>query len=369
MTDMLRKIGKILRAHGKELNPSSLKTVASSIPTVLSLDNGDTITNPYDTANTFNNYFASIAETTKKSIKCTHKHFSDYLSNESDSTIFLQPTDKEEIANIISCLNSSKASGPNSIPYRILFLLKNDISKQLADLFNLSFFTGVFPSVLKTAKVVPVFKKDSKLDYSNYRPISLLSNIEKILEKLMYKRLYTFLNNNNIIYNLQFGFRQQYSTSHALINITEIIRKALDDGNIGCGVFVDLQKAFDTVDNQILLAKLSHYGICGVSNDWFKSYLSNHSQYVSINGYDSGLAAINCGVPQGSVLGPLLFLLYINDLNQAIKFCKVHDFGDDTNLLCLGNSIKKLNKLVNADLKHLVNWLNGNKISLNVKKN
>ena len=238
----------------------------------------------------------------------------------------------------------------------------------MADLFNLSFLTGVFPSVLKTAKVVPVFKKDSKLGYSKYRPISLLSNIEKILEKLMYKRLYTFLNKNNIIYNLQFGFRQQYSTSHALINITEIIRKALDDGNIGCGVFVDLQKAFDTADHQILLAKLSQYGIRGVPNDWFKSYLPNRSQYVSINGYDSGLAVINCGVPQGLVLGPLLFLLYINDLNQAIKFWEVHHFADDTNLLCLGNSIKKLNKLANVDLKRLVNWLNANKISLNVKR-
>ena len=163
----------------------------------------------------------------------------------------------------------------------------------MADLFNLSFTTGVFPSVLKTAKVVPVFKKDSKLDYSNYRPISLLSNIEKILEKLMYKRLYTFLNKNNVIYNLQFGFRQQYSTSHALINITENIRKALDDGNIGCGVFVDLQKAFDTADHQILLTKLNHYGIREVSNDWFKSYLSNCYQYVSLNGYESDLAALN----------------------------------------------------------------------------
>ena len=130
--------------------------------------------------------------------------------------------------------------------YRILFLLKNEILKQLADLFNLSFMTVIFPSVLETAKVVPVFKKDSKLDYSNYRPISLLSNIEKIFEKLMYKRLYTFLN-KNVIYNLQFGFRQQYSTSHALINITENITKHLDDGNIGCGVFVDLEKATDTV--------------------------------------------------------------------------------------------------------------------------
>ena len=167
--------------------------------------------------------------------------------------------------------------------------------------------TSVFSSLLKTSKLSPVFKKDSKLDYSNYRPISLLSNIEKRLEKLMYKRLYTFLNNNNIIYNLQCGFRQQYSTSHALANITEIIRKALDNGNIGCGVFVDLQKAFDTIDHQILLAKLSHYGICEVANDWFKS--SNRSQYVSINGYDSGLATINCGVPQGSVLGPRAILV------------------------------------------------------------
>ena len=166
----------------------------------------------------------------------------------------------------------------------------------------------------------------------------------------MYKRLYTFLDNKNIIYDLQFGFRQQYYTSHALINITENIRKALDDGNTGCGVFVDLQKAFDTIDHQILLAKLNHYGIRGVSNDWFKSYLSNRNQYVSINGYKSGLSAINCGVPQGSVLGPLLFLLYINDLNQAIKSCKAHHFADDTNLLCLSNSITKLNKQVNADL-------------------
>ena len=216
--------------------------------------------------------------------------------------------------------------------------------------------TGVFPLVLKTAKVVPVFKEDSKLDCSNYRLISLLSNVEKILENLMCKRLYTFLNNNNVIYNFQFGFRQQYSTSHALINITENIRKALDGGNTGCRVFVDFQKAFDTADHQILLAKLNHYGIRGLSNDWFKSYLSNRNYSTSINGFDSSLAAINCGVPQGSVLGPLPFSLYMNDLNQAINFCKVH------------KSIKKLNKLVNADLKHLVNWLNASKISLNVKK-
>ena len=143
--------------------------------------------------------------------------------------------------------------------------------------------TGVFLSVLKTAKVVSIFKKYSKLDYSNYRPISLLLNIEKILAKLMYKRLYIFLIENNVIYNLQFEFRQQYSTSHTLIEITENIRKALDEGNIGCRIFVYLQNAFDTVDYQILLAKWNHYGICRVSIDRFKSYLSNCNQYVCLN--------------------------------------------------------------------------------------
>ena len=138
----------------------------------------------------------------------------------------------------------------------------------------------------------------------------------------MYKRLYTFLDNKNVINDLQFGFRQQYST-HVLINITKNKRNALYDGNIGSGVFVDLQKAFDIVDHQILLVKLNHYGIFGVSNDWFKSYLPNHNQYVSINGYKSGLAAINCRVPQGSVLGPLLFLLDIMTLikqQNLVKF-------------------------------------------------
>ena len=132
---------------------------------------------------------------------------------------------------------------------------------------------------------------------------------------------------------------------------------------------INLQKAFDTVDHHISLAKLNHHGIRGVSNNlndskdfqWFKSNLSNRNHFVSINGYDSGLAAINCGVPQCSILGSVLFLLCINDLNQARKFCKVHHFADDTDFLCLSYSIKKLNKLVSADLKHLFNWIQANK--------
>ena len=184
----------------------------------------------------------------------------------------------------------------------------------------------------------------------------------------MYNRIYIFFSENNLIYSLQFGFRQKYSTVHALISLTENIRKNLDEGNIGCGIFVDLQKAFDTVEHDILLSKLEHYGIRGLANDWFKSYLSNRKQYVSINGYDSNLADVKFGVPQGSVLGPLLFLIYINDLNQALRFCKVHHFADDTNLIHLSKSVYRLNKYLNLDLKNLTYWLNANRISLNVEK-
>ena len=268
----------------------------------------------------------------------------------------------------MSSLDSYKSSGPNNIPVKILKLLKNDISQQLSDIFNMSFSTGQFPSVLKIAKVIPIHKKQSRVDYTNYRPISLLSNIEKIIEKLMYKRLSNFLDINNVIYLLQFGFRPKYSTAHALINLTESIRQSLAEVSFGCGKFVDLQQAFDTVDHKILLHKLEYYGIQGVCNDWFKSYLSDHKQFVSINGYNSDLMPGDYGVPQGSVLGPLLFLIYINDLHKVIRYCKVHHFADDTNLFHTSKSVKNLNKQINRDMKHLNNWLSANKISLNVEK-
>ena len=184
----------------------------------------------------------------------------------------------------------------------------------------------------------------------------------------MYNRMYKFFSDNNLIYSLQFGFRQKYSTVHALISLKENIKKNLYEGNIGCGIFVDLQKAFDTVEHEILLSKLEHYGIRGLANEWVKSYLSNRKQYVSISGYDSNLADVKFVVLQGSVFGLLLFLIYINDLNQALKFCKVHHFADDTNLIHFSKSVYRLNKYVNLDLKNLTYWLNVNRISLNVKK-
>ena len=159
----------------------------------------------------------------------------------------------------------------------------------MSELFNLSFSHGVFPSILKSSKVIPIFKKESKLKCSNYRPISLLSNIDKILERIMYNRLYEFLESKNLIYDLQFGFQQKHSTSHALIHLTDKIREQLDKGNFGCGIFVDFQKAFDTVDHNILIQKLNYYGVRGTANNWFSSYLENRTQFVSINGCSSDL--------------------------------------------------------------------------------
>ena len=233
-------------------------------------------------------------------------------------------------------------------------MIKNNICYPLKEIINLSFAIGIYPTKLKEAKVIPIFKnKGDSLLFSNYRPISLLSNLNKIFEKIVYKRLYSFLDRLNCIYEFQFGFRARHSTNHALLSLTEKVREGLDGGKFACGVFIDLQKAFDTVDHSILLRKLDHYGIKGIANDWFRSYLTDRSQYTSVNGFDSERRDMNYGVPQGSVLGPLLFLIYINDLHNAIKFSTVHHFADDTNLLITNVSIKKIQIQMNLDLNFL----------------
>ena len=184
----------------------------------------------------------------------------------------------------------------------------------------------------------------------------------------MYKRTYHFLTQNNLLFENQFGFRQHHSTVHTLLSMCQTITDALDKNQFACVVFVDLQKAFDTVDHKVLLTKLNHYGIRGKALSLFKSYLTNRRQFVFIAGKSSKETLICHGVPQGSVLGPLLFLIYINDLHLAIKHSSTFHFADDTNLLNIQDSLESLVKKTNHDLNSLWHWLNANKISLNAAK-
>ena len=194
-------------------------------------------------------------------------------------------------------MKSSKACGPNSISTNLLIEFSELLAPPLSCIINMSLQEGVFPSLNKEADVCPIHKNNEMTKCENYRPISLLSNISKIFERVMYSRLDNFLTTSEILYKFQFGFRKHYSTNHALLNIVEQIRKALDTKMFTCGVFIDLEKAFDTVNHGILLSKLNHYGIRGVANKWFSSYLTNRHQRVSLNGVYSSRLPVSCGVP------------------------------------------------------------------------
>ena len=190
---------------------------------------------------------------------------------------------------------SPRALGPNSVPMKILKDLKKELSKPLTILINLTFSLRIFPNCLKIAKVIPVFKKGDQQECNNYRPISLLPNTSKLIEKLLNNCLYSFLEQNNCLFNYQFGFRNNHSTNQALISITKKIRKVIDDGKFACGVFLDFQKAFDTGNHQTLISKLEHYEVRGVP--LFKSYLENRKQFVSVNNISSDILPIEYGVP------------------------------------------------------------------------
>ena len=232
----------------------------------------------------------------------------------------------------------------------------------------MSFSKGIFPEKLKIVKVIPRHKGGSTQDLNNFRLISLLSIFDKIIEKIIHKKLSHFLDLHNILFENQFGFRKNNSTSYALMEITEKIKESIDSGKFGCGIFIDLRKAFDTVNHDILLNKLEHYGVSGVLLQWFRSYLTERKQYVFYNGESSDLKPISCGVPQGSVLGPSLFLIYINDLPNISTNLKFFLFADDTNIYFESDDLIKIEKTVNKELQKLYLWLNINRLSLNVTK-
>ena len=232
-----------------------------------------------------------------------------------------------------------KAPGHDSIGTKIIHLCPEIFAENLSKLFNDTISQGVYPNAMKIVKVIALFKCGIKASPNNYRPICLLSHFDKIFEKILCKRLIAFLECKQILYCHQYGFRKLYSTAMALIKITDNIKRLLDERNYVIGILIDFKKAFDPVDHEIMLKKIECYGIRGHTNMFFRSYLTNRRQLTVVNGGQSDIGIVKCGVPQGSVLGPLFFLLYINDIYRAVGCNAVRLFADYTSLLSSGPNL------------------------------
>lgn len=316
-------------------------------------------------ANCFNEYFTSVGRKLASTIMCDVDPLLYIDFNISSIDIpYISPN---EILNIIGTLNNSSAGADELLP-SIMKQCSTLYIHPLTHLINISISQGVFPDDLKLAKILPIFKSDNKQLIQNYRPISVLPYFSKIFEKIISNYVIDFLETNNTLYHNQFGFRKFHSTSHAIITLVEHVSKALDTGKIVVGIFLDLKKAFDTVDHGILLKKLYAIGIRGNVHEWFKSYLHNRSQYVVYNNATSECHTITHGVPQGSILGPLLFLLYINDFSRASDLLFSIIFADDTSVFLQGTCYDTIIDIMNEELKKIGLWLRANKLTINLKK-
>ena len=288
----------------------------------------------------FCEFFSTVGEKFAKDIKPPQNNIDHYLNKmqKSDSTLFLAPTSVEEIHYLIKSLPNKTSSGHDSISNNLMKKLSPSILEPLAIIFNKSLETGVFPEEMKMADVVPLYKSKSEYECTNYRPISLLLTISKLLEKLMCKRTYYFLEQTDQLYQSQYGFRKSHSCETAIMELASSIIKGKDDGFHTLVLFIDLSKAFDTVDHNILLDKLDKYGIRGVAKEWYRSYLTNRQMRVkccvsNTGKYEhSNYLPLTYGAPQGSCLGPLIFLIFTNDLHKQIENCNTILFADDTTL-------------------------------------
>ena len=365
----LNETGKNSKQAWKVLHDFIGRSGRCQIPCQSFVRNGASITDDQDIAESFCEFYSEIGSDLASKIEApTSGSFKDYLGPSPRGSLYLRETDAMEIESICLDLDPSKGPGHDGFSPSVIRHVASEMSVPLSRLINVCLEAGHFPEFLKVARVTPVFKADDPTQVGNYRPISVLSVFSKIFERVIQGRLLSYLNKEGSILGSQYGFRRGHSTDMAILDMVESIRKAWEKGEACLGVFIDFKKAFDTVDHCILLAKLEHLGIRGAPLELLRSYLSNRSQYVVFNGAESSRERVKIGVPQGSILGPLFFLLYINDLARASSLFRCILFADDTNLFASGKNQRDLYSKVRRELVNLSCWFAHNRLSLNYKK-
>ena len=353
-------INDLLNRKTKNLSPIKVKD-----------KNGNLLNSNNDVANEFNNYFSGIASNIKNQISSRTTFdpggFQGFLQAPCTNSMYVKPVEPGEVCKVICTFKNKSTLDTKIEPLKIANSCPT-FNETLARVVSTSFRQGVFPTSLKMARVVPIHKEGSKTDVTNYRPISLLSSFSKVYEKLMHNRALEFLDSNGSLFEAQYGFRPGRSCEHALLNAQNTILQSLCKNQVALLLLIDFSKAFDLVDKTILLRKLDHYGIRGIALKWFESYLSNRQQYVSIDKADSSVKELEYGVPQGSILGPLLFIIYINDLPSISNIAKFILYADDANIIVTGSNIHEvLTKITGLSLD-LVKWVDCNGLALNLKK-
>src|SRR6218665_2375474 len=327
--------------------------------------NGNTeLKDPYAIANAFNDYFINIGPSLANTISPSSNSFANFMPNPPSCSFGLLSKSKYEITTTATTLKTTMSTGVDDIKPSIAMLSIDHIAAPLASIINSSFNSGLVPNALKIAKVIPIYKSGEKNSIANYRPISILP----FFSKIMANRLTKYLSDYSLLSSTQYGFQRGLSTYMALLDLQSNISEAMNNNMFSIGVFFDISKAFDTVNHDILLSKLDNFGIRGVVKSWFTDYLNNITQFVLVKGVTSITSRITCGVPQGSILGPLLFLIYLNDLTLISSCLKFILFADDTNVILSHRSITKLFEIMNYELLKVADWFNVNKLVLNSGK-
>ena len=344
----------------------------SNFPSYIKFE-GKKIIDNQEIVNSFNNYFANVGKNLASRISIENKSFETYLKQNIMTSFSFELIERNEVEKIIKGFEPKTSSGNDGLSLKLLKLIKTEISPSLTILINQSLATGIFPDKFKIAKITPLIKKPNIFEIDNFRPISLLSSISKVVEKCVFNQLYNYFESQKLFYGSQYGYRKKHSTELACLEVVDKVMHHLDRGETPICFFLDLSKAFDTLDHNILLKKLQFYGIQGTCLEWFRSYLSNRTQFVEIDGIQSVSQTINTGVPQGSILGPLLFIIYMNDINTASNKFEAILYADDTSLSSTlktfsNNTPEETSLTINRELNLIHEWLSANKLSLNIKK-